>query len=430
MLIYTDNITPRLQYIVAYISNEVSNEQWELTSDSILFISSYKNKINYSNRNFDGNDILHIPPHGLLFENDIKPQQIQCTRIDQTVVFFQNNSTVGFDIFSASFHLLSRYEEYLPHPKDKHGRYAHENSLAFREGFLQFPLINTWLNRFTDLLQNHFTSFKTTKKTYRFLPTYDIDMAWSYRHKGFVRNAGGLLKDSLQFNFADCKKRLRVLAGKQPDPYYNFAWLDEIHNRNNLAAQYFFLVAEKRSDKDKNISPLNPSMKKLIKQTSEKYATGLHPSWRSCDDFTVLEKEKGILENITEKPIIASRQHYLRLALPQTYQRLIDVGIIEDYSMGYAGYNGFRASSATPFYWYDLQKEQATSVKIFPFCYMDATSVYYKNDSPQQALEELKQLHHSVKKVNGIFCTLFHNDTFHNILWHSVYESLVQLANK
>ena len=37
-----------------------------------------------------------------------------------------------------------------------YGRYAHENSLAFKEGFLNQPLINLWLKDFKDALKKKF----------------------------------------------------------------------------------------------------------------------------------------------------------------------------------------------------------------------------------------------------------------------------------
>ena len=72
--------------------------------------------------------------------------------------FFKSEGDYPFDIFSAVFYLLSRYEEYLPHKKDMYGRYAHENSLAFKEGFLNLPLINIWLEDFKNVLKKKFPS--------------------------------------------------------------------------------------------------------------------------------------------------------------------------------------------------------------------------------------------------------------------------------
>ena len=87
------------------------------------------------------------------------------------------------------FYLLSRYEEYLPHQKDMYGRYAHENSLAFRKGFLDHPLINTWMQLFEGRLKNKFPDTVPFTIRHSLFPTYDIDIAWSYKQKGWWRSA-------------------------------------------------------------------------------------------------------------------------------------------------------------------------------------------------------------------------------------------------
>ena len=72
--------------------------------------------------------------------------------------------------FAASFYLISRYEEYLPHEKDMYGRYAHENSLAYKERFLQLPLINIW-HRIGKIVKQKFATFNSDHASFNFLPT-------------------------------------------------------------------------------------------------------------------------------------------------------------------------------------------------------------------------------------------------------------------
>ena len=45
-----------------------------------------------------------------------------------------------FDVFSASFYLVSRYEEYLPYVKDMYERFQAENSLAYKHNFYKNQL--------------------------------------------------------------------------------------------------------------------------------------------------------------------------------------------------------------------------------------------------------------------------------------------------
>jgi hypothetical protein len=149
-------------------------------------------------------------------------------------------------------------------------------------------------------------------------------------------------------------------------------------------------------------------------------------------DETILKKEKERLESITNMPMEKSRQHYLRFSLPETYQKLIDLEIKEDHSMGYAGHVGFRASTCTPFYFYDLDFEIQTPLKIVPFALMDTTLNDYMELTPRQSLGKIRELKNEVKAVNGTFVTLFHNESLSNYLrwkgWSKVYESMLKIA--
>ena len=126
-----------------------------------------------------------------------------------------------------------------------------------------------------------------------------------------------------------------------------------------------------------------------------------------------------------------SRQHYLRFSLRETYQQLIDLEIEEDYSMGYASHVGFRASTCTPFYFYDLDFEIQTPLKIFPFVLMDTTLNDYMKLTPKQSLGRIKDLYMEVKKVNGTLITLFHNESISGYMrwngWQRVYQTMLKL---
>lgn len=78
--------------------------------------------------------------HDLLLEQGINDVEIYIQDWDEIPCFFptSKNCFLPFDVFAASFYLLSRYEEYLPHLKDEHGRYPASESLAFKNGFWNF----------------------------------------------------------------------------------------------------------------------------------------------------------------------------------------------------------------------------------------------------------------------------------------------------
>jgi hypothetical protein len=313
-----------------------------------------------------------------------------------------------------------------------YGRYAYENSLACREGFLNLPLINIWVKDLAEKMERKFPSFKNHPANggtkFRFEPTYDIDIAWSYKHKGLWRNIGGYIK-------SPSAERIKVLSGNKKDPFDCYAWLNQLHLQYKLQPVYFFLVAEKNGQYDKNILPHKDAMWNLVKQHAKKYNIGMHPSWQSGDDRSLLIKEKELLTAMKQSAgsiTALSRQHYIRFNLPEGYQRLITADITDDYSMGYATINGFRASVASAFYWYDLEKDEQTGLRIHPFCFMDANSYYEQRQDPEKTLDELLYYLSVCKEINGTLITIWHNNFLGNSKdfkgWKEIYEQFIALA--
>ena len=100
--------------------------------------------------------------------------------------------------------------------------------------------------------------------------------------------------------------------------------------------------------------------------------------------------------------------------------------------MGYASEVGFRASICAPFYFYDLDFEAKTKLKIYPFAVMDVSLNLYLNLLPDEAIAECKTLIDEVNAVGGKFITLWHNQNLSNEKewrgWVRVYEDLVAYA--
>ncbi len=414
--------------------------EFRITVDSEEFKSHTGVKINYSDREIDtaqDGPAFNIQGNSLLFDEIIIQQEIICFDVHGTKAFFRtHNSDFPFDIFAASFYLVTRYEEYLPHEKDMYGRYDHKNSLAFKEGFLTLPLINIWVKDFREKLKEKFPTINFQLSTFNYLPTYDIDIAYSYKHKGLLRNIGGFLR-------SPSLERIRVLAGFQKDPFDSYEWLNDLHQQYNLSPLYFFLVAGRNGQYDKNTLPHKEVMWKLVKQHAKRYAIGLHPSWKSGGDTFLLKKEKQQLEAMADmgrgalsdlNHISKSRQHYIRFNLPVTYHKLIEAGITDDYSMGYGSINGFRASVASSFFWYDLENEEQTNLRIHPFCFMDANSYYEQKQTAKQAVEEMKHYLFVCKKVNGTLITIWHNNFLGTAKefkgWKEIYEEFIALAQQ
>lgn len=433
MIVYSPIISPRLRYAGDFVGQELFGQPLVYTTNIDSFSDAPGQKINYSRERISV-DEYWIQPAGLLEQEGIHPQKIKIFQHNGIPAFFACEGDHGFDIFSAIFFLLSRYEEYLIHEKDLYGRYAHTNSLAYKEGFLPEPLVNLWIIQLKEVLEKKFpsTKFERPGSSFRFIPTYDIDEAWSFKNKSSLVSLGGMAKDLFKRKLSRINQRLKVRRCELTDPFDSYDWMDQLHTEFALEPRYFFLVAAKRSRYDRNNPVSHPAFIELVKRHASRYTIGIHPSWQAAEK-NILKSEISFLERTAGQKIISSRQHFIRFAIPETFRDLLDSGIREDFSMGYGTINGFRASVASPFYWYDLEKEEQTALLLYPFCFMDANSFFEQKQNGEQALEEINSYYQKVKSVKGSFVCIWHN-TFLGTDplfkgWREVYERFITGIN-
>jgi hypothetical protein len=158
---------------------------------------------------------------------------------------------------------------------------------------------------------------------------------------------------------------------------------------------------------------------------------GIHPSYKSNANEFQLHNEIERLESILQKHISSSRQHYLVLSLPKTYQTLIEQEIEHDYTMGYGDLCGYRAGTARSHHWFNLITNQITKLRVHPFIYMDGTLNEHMKLSPEGAQEKIVELFMETKKFGGDFIFLWHNDTIgdygHWKGWSQVLEFTLRL---
>ena len=420
IIILCDNVTNRLDYTLGFIFGDILGIRYKTSAEFTSGTASAW--ICYGNDKIPGT--YHIRNTGLLNETSFRDEcKVHVNGYGEDCVLFPTeDSDHSFDIFSAVFFLISRYEEYYPFAQDAYQRFPHTSSVAFKNGFLHYPMVNKWVMDLASKIEKRFPSFKKPAINFSYKATYDIDIPWQYRNKGILRGLGGWLK-------SPGIGRIKVLCKISEDPFYSFDFLKKLHSKFGISPLYFWLVAEKRGEFDKNVSPHKTEMKKLIKDHKD-LSNGLHPSWHSYGDASIVLKEKRILESILGKSINASRQHYLRFRLPESFELLQSIGISEEYSMGYGTINGFRASTSTAFNWFNLKNNEEAKLRIHPFCFMDANSYYEQKQSPETSFNEMMAYYKACKKEGGTMITIFHN----NFLgtgsafsgWAGMYEKFIQ----
>ncbi len=433
VLVYTHHITPRVKYAFNMLFQQFLSCEVTYTTQVEEFIAYDGVKISYT-KNPLGKE-LFFRSHSILFEKGIVEQEIHVRSWKGQKIFFEqtDNSAMPFDVFAAGFYLLSRYEEYLPHIKDRFHRFPAKQSLAYKNSFLKIPIIEYWLKELVLVLQTKFPNFNPPSRQFKFLNTIDVDNAYCYLEKGLIRTVGAVCRSLFRFDFKPISKRFKVLLGKEKDPYDTFDYLLKLQKKYDFESMYFFLLAD-YGHNDKNITHTSKKFQTLVKTISDYVKVGIHPSWASNSDSHKLSMEINRLESIVNREVHRSRQHFLRLDLPNTYRRLIDLGILHDYTMGYAAQVGFRAGTSLPFYFYDLDMEMQTSLLIHPFAVMDGTLNEYMELPIDDAQYLVKEIIDYVKEVDGVFISLWHNETLGNNRnwkdWRQVYEYTIEQALK
>jgi hypothetical protein len=433
VIVFSEQRTPRLSYILELLFGKLLGVSTELVSEKQSYILSNLPKINYSINPFSVKEI-HIRPIGLLYEGAIRSIRPNVQRQKQLPVFFITSDLhhpIPFDLFSAAFFLVSRYEEYLPAATDAHGRFPATSSTAYQEGFLHLPVVQIWAAMLKEHLSRLFPQLQFSPPTYRFLPTYDIDHAWAYLHKPLLRNVGRLAKFLWKSDFRQAGEQWRVLTGRQTDPFDCYDLLKQWHRGEAERPVLFFLLGS-YTRFDKNIPPSNSHFQQLIRQLSDFFEIGIHPSYYSSEKPRLFQEEIHRLRQITGQAVRKSRQHYLRVRLPETYRSLEALGIREDYSMGYADQAGFRASLAIPFRWYDLEQERTSDLQLIPFEVMDVSLKQYMGLEAGEALKHCSKLIDPIRTYGGTFCTLWHNSSFSAAAgwsdWKKMYPQLLEKA--
>lgn len=400
----------RLSYVTNHIFKYVLGIDYTIIRDKDTFLNRGTRGINYSNEKLSSG--IHIIPEGLLSETGIQiNRKIKISEWNGYNTFFhQDKGDIPFDLFSAVFYLLSSYEEYSSFDLDKHGRFKPENSTLFKNNLLEIPIVDRWIELLKEELLKSYPDLNFQSRQFRFVSTFDIDHPYQFRKKGFIKTSGGLVRDLLKFHFSAIGHRMRVNLQLKMDPYLKaIHWIDMFHKKAGRNYYLFVLLASKGKYGNQTTFSLTDYYK-FLKQI-DSGTIGLHPSYDTYKNLELLISEKKELKTILGRSILSTRQHFLRLSIPETFQELSIAGFKEDFSLAFAKAPGFRSGTAIPYYFYDIEKEQVSDLLIRPTVLMDSTFITHLKKSPEEALQKMKQLIDECHKSGGDYIPIWHNSS-------------------
>jgi len=426
LLIYSLKTTQRITYIFKHICFRILGIEVNFTNVIEDFIAYSGPKLSYGKKELG--DELFIQSTELLMQDGFESIDITVKDWGETTCFFAvgKNSSLPFDIFAASFYLLSRYEEYLPQVKDEKGRFLASESIAFKAGFLQDPVVDIWAYKFKDLLLQTFPDIKYSARKPCVHTIINASQPLLYRNKGLLRILIGFFNDLFSFNLKSIFDRSSVLFGFRKDPFNTFNWIINSVKKSKSSLTVFFLLGASKIFEE-SLNSQKESFKLLIKNVSDYQEIGLIFSDEALNSLAVLNEEKEKIEAITNRTLRRSMNNEYLVSLPHNYRNLIELEIATDFTMVYENVIGFRASTCSPFLFYDLDYEIVTPLKIHP---ISLTTKGLNKTSTSKKTETIQKMMESVKKVNGTFSMIFDNYNFMNSKKNTVLKTIFSEINK
>jgi hypothetical protein len=390
------------------------------------FVAHAGPKLSYGKQALAGE--FFVKSHGLLFEQGFEDVPIQVKPWCATSCFFavDQKSNLPFDIFSAAFFLMSRYEEYLPHMQDAQGRFPATASLGYREGFLHQPVVDIWANYFMEELIKVFPNLERPDRDLLIHNLVDASVPFAFAQRGWFRSAVGYVHDIFRLRLVSVFNRLRVNLHLIADPFDTFDYILEPLRNSRSKLTVFFLLGEAERFKD-SYNSRRKRFQRLVKYVADYTRVGLVFSLESLQQPEKMTDEKRRLEELVLRELQYSNLPDYRVILPDGYRQLVELEVERDFSMTYPDVVGFRAGTCTPFLFYDLDYEITSPLEIHPIA---ATTVALQRLKRQEIFDRVEQLLGEVRSVGGTFSLVFRNrdfvPAFRNRVWNTLYLEKLQ----
>ena len=336
------------------------------------------------------------------------------------------------DIFSASFFMLIRWEEYVNKNRDIHNRFPATESLAFKEGFLDRPIVNEYVEELKQQLLELDNSLVFKEKKFELVLTHDVDEVrfWKSWKQVLRVSLGDIVKrKDIKLAFSRVAEYFLIKQNKIKDPFDTFDWLMDQSERIGVKSRFYFMGGGvTKYDNRYDIK----EQKELIKHIKSRgHIIGIHPSYNAYNDFEQFKQEKELLEKVCGCTIKEGREHYLRFEVPATWQIWEDNGMTVDSTCGYADMEGFRCGTGDEFSVFNILTREKLKLKERPLVFMDDNHYSYNDISFDESFERVKKLIDYAKEYNMKITLLFHNSIFtddKNINFKKLNEKLLELV--
>jgi len=212
------------------------------------------------------------------------------------------------------------------------------------------------------------------------------------------------------------------------DQYWTFDKFIEIEKSHNIRSTVFFLNESMKFNLLKlktyklalgRYSIYDKKIQDIIQWLDHNgWEIGVHGSYNSYLDKTMLYKEKKELEKVVGHQITGVRQHYLNL-ISDTWAFQNEVGFKYDSSWGYTNAVGFKEEKYVPFH------PLNNAFSVFPLVLMD--TCFMKTENKWNELERILDL---CEKKDAVLVINFHQHVFNKYDFPGYKEAYIEIINR
>jgi hypothetical protein len=338
---------------------------------------------------------------------------------DGSIIFYA-------DIFAVALFMLSRWEETVVSTLDDHDRFPAAASVAYRQGFLDRPIVDEYALILREWLKVIRPRFEPVTRRFSVRLSHDVDdvrrFSWPYRIGRAIGIALRRRRALLQYG------RDFVSLLRSPDPFTGIYQLADLSEQYGFSSAFYFQAAESGAY-DRGYDLASRHIRGCVNALRERgHEIGFHGGYRAFADRERLLREKARFERSLDQPARGGRQHYLRFIAPQTWRIWEEVGLEYDSTLGFADHEGFRCGSCHPFRPFDLEKNRELDLLEVPLLVMDGTLRRYRGLTPQQGKDVILKIAQRCYQVNGVFTMLWHNSSLEGEWqpWFAMYQHVLR----
>lgn len=374
--------------------------------------------------------IENIPEEVKWAENDfLAEKNIPAIFGNEKLEVTENIIVCGIDIFASAFFMLTRWEEYVNKTRDEHDRFPASASLAYKNNFLDRPVVNEYVEILWRMMKQLDPALKRKERKPLLLLTHDVDRPFQFTscYSGLKVIFDDLVK---RRSLSSAVKKLITKIGvhffKKKDTFDTFDFLMSQSEKMNLHS-YFFFKGTGTSSYDRNYDMHSPEIQKIIQKIKARgHFIGFHPGYNAYNDEKQFANEKQQLEVCLEKKLTFGRQHFLRFDAPFTWQIWEKQSMLWDSTLGYADKEGFRCGVCYDYPVFDFLQMKQLKLREKPLIVMEGSLLSYQyNLDSKQIADKIKKLMEIVCRYRGIFVLLWHNSSLTDKKEKELYKNVL-----